>query len=541
MLSGRHAFRRETATETLLAVLKEDPPALSGQRSSIPPALDRIVRRCLEKDPAQRFQSAHDLAIVLSAVTDAPAAAVLPRARLARRLAVLPLENLSGDPEQAYFVDGTHEALITDLARLGALRVIARTSMMRYKGTQKPLPEIARELNVDTVLTGSVLRSGDRMRITAQLLDAATEEHLWAGRYERELRDVLSLQNEIVAAIARQVQLQLTPQEQAQLARARPVNPEVYEAYLKGRFHWYKISRDHQDTALEYFQLALENDANYALAHAGIAATWLSRGDAGFVSPLEALSKGKAAIVKAMDLDDALAEVYEVSANLKFVHEWDWIGAEKDFQRAIQLNPNYADAHFFYSDFLISMKRFEEAGAERERALELDPLSSFLHCFRGWHLVYLRQYDDAIAQLEKTLRAEPNFSAAHLGLWGAFYQKRMYEEALDEAQKFFAALGDTEVEESLVSGYAAHGYSGAMRQAAEKLVERAGRTYVPAFRIARLYAHASEKERASEWLEKAYERHETPLIHLSVGWDWDSLRSDPRFQNLLRRLNLPAQ
>jgi tetratricopeptide (TPR) repeat protein len=275
------------------------------------------------------------------------------------------------------------------------------------------------------------------------------------------------------------------------------------------------------------------------LAYAGIAITWLMRGDSGVVPAREAFPRLKAAVSKAIELDDTLAEVHEIVANASFLYEWDWTGAEREFLRAIQLNPNYADAHFFYSDFLVVMKRVEEAKAEMGRALELDPLNSFFQCFLGWHSVYFRQYDDAIAQLRKVLQAEPMFSSAHLGLWGAFYRKGMSEEALDEAKKFFAALGDTEVERSLVGGHDEDGYSGAMRRAAATLTERACRSYVPAIRIARLYAHASEEDRAFEWLEKAYERRETPLIHLGVGWDWDSLREDARFEHLLRRMKLP--
>jgi TolB-like protein/tetratricopeptide (TPR) repeat protein len=538
MVTGARPFQGRTYFELSSAILREPPVPLP---SHVPTELAAVIEHCLEKEPAPRYRHGGDVRAALEAIqSGAVPAPVVWRSRLGRRrLAVLPLQNLSGDLEQEYFVEGTHEALITDLAGISALRVIARSSVMRYKGTEAPLPEIAEQLKVDAVLTGSVMRLGDDVRITAQLVDVSTEELLWAGRYERPLRHVMSLQNEIVTAIVRAIELQLTPQEQARLARSRPVNPEAYEAYLKGRFHWYKISPEHYDTALEYFQLALEKDPNYALAYAGIANTWLSRGDSGVVPAGEALPKLKAAVSRAMELDDTLAEVHEISANLKFVYEWDWTGAETEFQRAMQLNPNYADAHFFYSDFLISMKRPEEATAEMDRALELDPLNSFFHCFVGWHLVYSRRYDDAIAQLSRTLKAEPDFSSVRLGLWGAFYQKRMYDEALEQARRFFAVLGDSEVEQALVGGYARDGYAGAMRGAAEKLEERAIRVYVPAFRIARLYAHASEKDQAFEWLEKAYEKRETPLIHLGVGWDWDSLRDDARFQDLLRRMNLP--
>jgi Tfp pilus assembly protein PilF len=263
-----------------------------------------------------------------------------------------------------------------------------------------------------------------------QLIEAATDTHLWAETYDRDLRDVLLLQSELARAIARQIQLAVTPEETRRLATARPVNPEAYEAYLKGRYHYHKLSKEHFDAAQEYFNLALHKDPNCALAHAGIAATWLARGDSGHLPPREAWLEGRTALLKAMELDDTLGEVHVTMANLKFCHEWDWEGAEAAFQRAIRLNPNDADAHGFYSDFLISMRRSDEWATEIDLALQLDPVNFFLQCFYGWHLVYLRRDDEAIAQLLKTLKKEPNFPSAHLGLWGSFYQKQMYEEAL---------------------------------------------------------------------------------------------------------------
>ncbi|MDA2930532.1 protein kinase, partial [Acidobacteria bacterium AH-259-O06] len=559
MITGAHPFRKHQQMETASAILRDDPSPLSEYVAELPEGLEQTVEKMLAKQADDRHESAREVRVDLEqpvgAVPFIPARRRLTldvgrwRDWLARfvrvssapriqSLAVLPLDNLMGDAGQEYFVDGMHEALITDLSRIGALKVISRRSVMRYKETDKSIPQIARELGVDAVIEGSVLRAGDRVRITAQLIHGTTDEHLWAESYARDLHDVLTLQAEVARAIAQEIQVAVTPEETRRLASAHPVNPEAYEAYLKGRFHWYKLSPEHFDAALEYFQLALEKDPNYALAHQGIADIWLSRGDSGIVSPREAFPKAKTALLKAMELDDTLAEVHVSLANLRFIYEWDWGGAETEFQRAIQLNPNYADVRLFYSDFLISMRRPEEAMAEIERALELDPFNFFFQCFFGWHLVYLRRYDDAIARLRKTLRTEPNFSSAHLGLWGAFYQKRMYEEALAEAKKFFAVLGESEVAEALAHGYAESGYPGAMSLAAEKLAAPSNLTYVPAIRIARLYAHAEEREQALEWLEKAYEQRETPLVHLSVGWDWDPLRSDPRFQDLLRRMGL---
>ena len=582
MAAGQRPFQGQTGFELISAILSQAPPPLRpGPGGALPAELRAVIERCLEKDPGERYQRSEEVRAALEAVQSgatlpawpawkyalsrrrwlALAAALVAvlalvaaldvgglRGRLLggaatpqlRSVAVLPLANLSGDPQQDYFAEGMHDALITDLAKLSGLRrVIARSSVMRYQKTDKPPRQIARELGVDAIITGSVVREGDRVRITAQLINAATEEQMWAERYERELRSVLSLQNEIVAAVAREVKLRLTPQEQARLVSARPVNPEAYEACLKGRFHWYKLSREELNTALGYFQLALEKDPNYALAYDGIASVWGALGDAGFLPPRETMTKCKAAVEKALALDDTLAEAHVNLANLRSEYEWDWPAGEREFRRAIELNPSHANAHFMYSDFLISIGRTEEWKAEIQRTLELDPLNFFFQCFYGWHLVYVRRYDEAVGQFRKVLAAQPDFSSAHMGLWGAFYKKGMYEQALAEAKKFFAVLGDREVVESLDRRGAEAGYRGAMRRAGDALAARSERSHVPAIRIARVYAHAGEKDRALDWLEKACERRETTLVHIGVGWDWDGLRSDPRFQSLLRRMKLP--
>ncbi len=579
MAGGRRPFQAQTGFELSSAILSEAPPPLPA---GVPVPVAAVIERCLAKEPERRYQRASEVRVVLEAIRAGTVAPwVAWRYRLARRpwqvpalvlvltfavavgldlggmrsrllgrgtaaaafqsLAVLPLENLSGDPEQEYLAAGMHDALITNLGQLAGLkRVIARGSVMRFKGTSKSPREIARELNVSGLITGTVLRSGDRVRITAQLIDPATQAQVWAHSYEAALRDVLTLENEIVAAITREIKLQLTPQDKARLAQARPVDPEAYEACLKGRFHWYKLSREELDTAERYFNLALDKDPNCALAHEGLAIVWMSRTDAGFLAPGDALPKANAAVLKALELDSTLAEAHVTLANLK-VMDWDWSTAEREFRHALELNPNLAEAHFMYSDFLITMGRTEEWRAEIQRTLQIDPLNYFWQCFYGWHLVYGRRYDEAIAQLKKVLVAEPDFSSAHLGLWGAFYKKGADAEALGEAKKFFAVLRDSEVVDALDVGWAKGGYRGAMRLAGEKLAARFERTHVSAVRIARVFAHAGENERALDFLEKAYERHESPLYHIGVGWDWDALRSDPRYQSLLRRMNLPTK
>ncbi|HKW24574.1 MAG TPA: protein kinase [Terriglobales bacterium] len=580
MATGQRPFASVAPSQLIGAILRLPTVPLTMQNPRISVELERIIGKCLEKEPGNRYQTARELAIDLRrlAMPSSAGFAASPQATLPRRqrrqlmaaitvagilivagvllwnwrglhdrlwpasgppqirsLAVLPLANLSGDSSQDYFADGMTESLITSVSKIRALKVISRTSVMQYKGVNKPLPQIARELGVEGILEGSVQRSGGRVMVTAQLISAATDTNLWAETYERDLQDVLALQSEVASSVAREIRVALTPEETKRLASARQVNPEAYEAYLKGRFHWYKLSKEELDNAERYFELALSKDPNYALAYAGLADVWLSRSDAGFLSPQETMAKAKAAAEKALELDDTLADAHVSLANL----ESDYPAAEREFQRAIQLNPSHANAHFMYSDFLISRLRQRDWEREIHIALELDPMSYFFQCFYGWHLVYVGRYDEAVERLQKVLAAEPNYSSAHLGIWAAFHQKGMNQEAEQEAEQFFLALGDQEVAGALREGYREAGYRRAMKRAADTLAGRTARTHVPAVRIARLYAHAGENERTLYWLEKAYAARESPLIHLAVARDWDGLRSDPRFQDLVRRMHLP--
>jgi len=544
MATGRQPFEGKTSTAVADQILHAQAPAPQELRPGLSSRLADIILKCLEKDAEDRYQSAKELQVDLRRFTSlAPSAGIAAatrkrtRSRRIRSVAVLPLTNFSCDPEQEYFADGMTEALICDLAKLRGVKITSRTSVMRYKGAGTPLPQIANELNVDAVVEGSVMRVGPRVRITAQLIHAASDTHLWAESYDREFADVLLLQSEIARAIAREIQVAITPEEANRLSCARRVNPEAYEAYLKGRFHWYKLSREHLDTALKYFHVSLEKDPRDPLAYVGIAWVWASRGDCGLVPPREALPKAKAAALRAIELDDSLAEAH-MSLGMIRATGWEWDEAAKEYRRAIELMPNSAEAHFFLSDLLLSRQRVDEWKKHIARTLELDPLNFFFQCFYGWHLLYLSRYDDAIVELHKALKTEPNLPPAHLRLWGAFWGKGMYEEAVAEAKTFFEALEDMEVVQALQRGYIDTGYSGAMRVAAETLSERSDLTYVQPTQIARLYAHAGDKDHAVEWLEKAYEEGLPAMIHLGVDPDWSSLRSEPRFQDLMRRLNL---
>jgi TolB-like protein/Tfp pilus assembly protein PilF len=575
LATGMRPFRGQSGFEVSANILNQPPSPLPA---AVPMALRGVIDRCLDKQPARRYQSASEVRAALEAIeigTDVPwtavrdrllrrpwlAAAVavailvavavgLGRERIRARLfgqavrvesvAVLPLENLSGDSTQDYFADGMTEVLSTDLARLGGLkRVTARGSVIRYKGTKKSFDEIARELRVDALITGSVLRSGNRVSITAQLLDPATGDQLWSNRYERDVQDVLVIRNEIVSAIVREVKAQLSPAEQTRLAAASRVNPEAFEAYLKGQFYWYKQTRADYDLAERYFQTALDKDPNYALAYAGLGSVWMMRGDAGFMPPSETMPKAERYFAKAETLDDTLAELHVTIGNHK-VTAFDWAGAELEFRKAIAANPNLADAHFFYSDLLLAQKRPLEWNREIQRALELDPLNDFNRCFYGWHLNYERRYDEAIPIFQQLLPTGPNKSSNYLGLWGAYYRKGMYAEALAAARDYFVAAGDGEFAQALGTGRDTAAYRAAMIRTGEAMVEGSKRRHVPAIRIARMFAHAGLNDRAIEWLEKAYANRESPLSRLGVFWDWLDLHADPRFQDLLRRLKLPA-
>jgi len=583
MATGQRPFAEVEMSQLVAAILRRPPvpPTMLIPRISM--ELERIIGKCLEKDPENRYQSMRELAVDLRrlampasqglaagsqiAVRHIPRQYLVPAVVMAailiicgvyvwnlgglrdqllnhpgssqiRSLAVLPLVNLSGDTSQDYFADGMTEALITNLSKIHTLKVISRTSVMQYKGARKPLPQIAHELGVDGIIEGSVQRSGGRVQVTAQLINAATDTHLWVETYERDLQDVLVLQSEVASTVAREIKVALTPEETRHLANARQVNPEAYEAYLKGRFHWYKLSKEELDNAERYFQLALDKDPNYALAYVGLADVWMSRSDTGFLTPQETMDKAKGAVAKALELDDTVADAHISLANLE-IFEKDYPAAEKEFLRAIQLNPNHANAHFMYADYLISQLRNDDWEREIHRALELDPMSYFFQCFYGWHLIYLGRYDEAIQQTQKVLATEPGYSSAHLGLWAAYYKKGMDKEAVQEAVQFFAAIPDQEAVRALQEGYREAGYRRAMKRAADTLAARSERVHVPAVRVARLYAHAGENERALYWLEKAYAARESPLIHLGVARDWDGLRSDPKFQDLMHRMRLP--
>jgi len=580
--TGQRPFVETRAPRLIDAILHQAPRPPTTLNPRLSPPLERVILKALDKDPQRRYQSAKELSVDLERLWGTPpvpegvshrparpwftlfvlaltAAALVAalvifnvsglrdwlfgRANPAsiRSLAVLPLENLSGDKEQEYFVDGMTDELITDLARISSLRVISRTSVMQYKNTNKPLPQIARELSVDAVVEGAVMRSGDRVRITAKLVQAPTDKLLWAETYERNLRDVLALQGDVARDITDKVQVKLTSQEHARLSGAQPVNPEAYEAYLKGRYYMVKWTAESTKLAVGYFDQAIEKEPRYALAYAGLAECYAS----GWGSELgsEHISKAESAAMKALEIDDSVGEAHTALAVILYLHAWDWSGAEIEFRKALVLSPNNPDAHHWYSHFLLIMGRIEESQVESQRYVELDPLSPAASLHMGLHYLFARRYDEAIEWEQKTLRMEPNYVEAHSWLARAYEGKGMYPQALAEIQKavdLSQASGQSErYLTSLACIYARSGQTRKAQESLNTLNLASEQTSHWPIGVAEAFTVLGDRRMAFEWLEKAYAQHEDSLpALLKLSPRFDPLRSDPRFQDLLHRVGL---
>ena len=458
-----------------------------------------------------------------------------------RSLAVLPLENLSSDPEQEYFADGMTDLLITDLSKIGALRVISRTSVMPYKGARKPLSQIARELNVDAVLEGTVLRVGGRVRITGQLIRVSPEKHLWAETYDRDFLDVLALQEDVARDIARGIKIELTPQEQTRLSHARPINPEAQEDYLKGVYLWNKRSEPELEKSIEYLNQAIQKDPNYALAYAALADDYNALAIYAHVAPRESCPKSRAAALKALELDGTLGEAHAALGLYKGVYEWDQVGADAELRRAIELNPGDAMAHVWRGEGLCIMGRHVEALAELDRAREHDPTSVLVSDQRAWVLYMARRYDDAIRQLQNSLELEPGFAHAHCWLGKAYLQKGMLREGLAELKETVSLQGgDSPVFVPWLGyAYALSGRRGDALKVIERLENQEEKSYASPFGIAVVYCGLGEKTLALAWLEKAYQQRDPMMSMLTVEPAFDPLHSDVRFKDLIRRAGSP--
>jgi serine/threonine-protein kinase len=579
MATGQRAFRDGVAPRLTDAILHQAAVSPRAVNARISPELERIILKCLQKEPENRYQSAAELEVDLRqlATVEVPrSGTAVGRLPIWRRhrgvatalavalaailvglsvgkwwewqasrdgpgriqsLAVLPLQNLSGDSQKDHFADGMTDQLIADLSQISALRVISRTTMMQYKGTRKPLPQIARELSVDAVIEGSVLSSDSRVRVNAELFQGATDKNLWVKSYERDARDVLKLQGDIASAIADEIRIAVTQQERARLTHAPPVIPAAYKAYLEGRYHWQQGTEHDWQQARQYFEQAAQIDPNYASAYAGLADYYLSTDE---LPPRVAMPKAEQYALRALEIDPTLAEAHTSLGAVRFLADWNWSEAESDFRRALELNPGDVEAHRMYATYLSAMGRGEEALAESRRAQELDPLSIATQITVGWTFYYARRYDQALEQCGKILGLEPNSVGARDCLGLSYLAKKMYEKAITECQRAVDLSGnDLNRAADLARAHALAGNTAEARKALSELRARATRSYVPPSLFAQIHLSLGEKKQGLAWLEKAYADRDVYLARLLVEPAFDSVRSDPGFRDLMRRLGLP--
>jgi eukaryotic-like serine/threonine-protein kinase len=588
--TGRQAFDGDEIPTILSNLLHDAPESPRQLNPLVPVRLEEMILKALEKDRALRYQTASDLKADLSRLrrdNSAAAAATVNRAsprpahrRLrqagigfgfvgllvllfllilrtglihrnptavnsmpeVRSIAVLPFENLSGDPEQEYFSDGMTDELITELSKISALRVISRTSVMRFKGTRKLLPEIASELNVDAVMEASVLRSSDRVRINARLVDGSSERVLWEESFERNLGDVLTLYSEVARAIAHQIRITVTPEDQTRLATALPVNPMAHEAYLKGRFFLNKRTEHGFHEAISYFNQALEKDPAYASPYVGLADTYNMLGGYNYLPSSESYPKGKLAAQKALKINQNSGEAHISLGLAGLLYDWDWDLAEKEFRKGIELNPKYANAHLWYSYFLSAMGRYEEAMAEIRQAQRLDPLSLVITMDVGSVDYFDGRFDPAVQEVKKALEMNPNFWRAHWLLGLAYMQKGMIDESIRESEKATAlSQNNLRAVGALGQAYARASRKADVVKLLDDLKGRSKRGKVGAYFIASIYLALHDKTQALQWLQRAYVQRDRWLVFSKVDPSLSPLHSDPRYQALLRRMNFPQQ
>ncbi len=628
MMAGRRPFDGATTSDTLVAILNEDPPALTTHWPDVPRELERIVTKSLEKDVADRYQTIDDMAVELRRLKQQLEAqespelsaqldwkggglieegnnSVTSKASRRRRtqggktrtlktfsvqylvseikehktgvmmavgplflvilaaayflrspahqsinsLAIMPFSfsssdpNIMADPDREYLSDGVTESLINDLSQLPQMKVIARSSVFHYKGQQADPKAVGQALGVEAILTGRIVQRGDTLTISVELINAEDNSHIWGKQYDRKASDLSGMQRDIAKQITDQLRLKLTGEEQKQLNKPSTENAEAYQLYLKGRYYWNKRTKEGFNIAIEYFQQAIDKDPNYALAYTGLADTYNLIADYRFVPPHEVLPKAKVAALKALEIDGTLAEAHTSLASVH-AYDWNWADVEGEYRRAIELNPNYATSHHWFGIFLAMRRgRIDEGIAEIKRAQELDPLSLIISADLGFVLYHSRQYDQAIEQCRKTIEMDPNFAKAHDYLSMFYDAKGMYEEAIVEFQTWRTlSFGNQDIQAGMAAelreAYRSSGARGYWQKRLDWANEASKRTYVPSFQMARFYARLGDKERTFEFLEKSYQAHEVQMPNIRTLPDFDDLRSDPRFADLLRRMKL---
>jgi eukaryotic-like serine/threonine-protein kinase len=583
MIHGKRPFRGKTSYELSSVILHDDPPRLAD---NVPLGLRAVIEHCLAKDPQQRYQHASEVRAALealrtnsamvpaSAIQPSPVARgprliralVVPSAILAlvlvtalvwrlveikrhgspvagaasiQSLAVLPMENLTGDPKQDYFADGMSDALITELSQIKKLRVISRTSVMQYKDKHESPAQIAQELGVDALVEGSVLRSGNRVRISAELVQPRTGQNLWAQSYERPDTDILALQSDVARDIVTQIQIQLTQPEQDRLAKTRTVVPAAYDAYLQGNYQASKRTGETVKQAIVEYRQAIQLDPTYAPAYVGLAGALTLAADYTDVPTSQVLPEAEAAAAKALQLDDSLASAHAVLGFIRLCR-LEWPGVIDEFERAIQLNPGDANSHHWYALALAAAGRNDEAISEMKLAQELDPRSLIINANLSWVLYLARKNDEAIAQAQKTIAMDDSFAVAHGNLGQAFLAEQENEKALQELQKALTLSGnETSFKAEIGNAYAVAGRKQEALAILHDLLQMSSRQYVSPYSIALVYVGLGDKDEAFRWLDKAYEERSVRLINIAVHPRFAVLRDDPRFAALVRRIGVP--
>ncbi len=548
MLTGARPFRGDYSEAVIYSLLNEEPEPLTALRPEVPEALAQVVGKALAKDAAARYTDVNTMLADLRAVQGQLGAeavqASTPEEKPVPSIAVLPFANMSADPEQEYFCDGMAEEIINALTQVRDLRVVARTSAFSFKGQNVDIREIGQKLNVKAVLEGSVRKAGNRLRITAQLINVADGYHLWSERYDRVLEDVFEIQDEISLAIVKKLKVEFLGEAEALPATKQAENLEAYDLYLQGRYFCNKRTSEGMEQALSYFEQSIAKDPNYAPAHAGLAATYVLIGIGyGSLPPKEAWPRAKAATLKALTLDETHPEAYTSLGVLKMVAEWDFPGAEQAFRHAIELNPGFAQAHQWYAQLWMARGQYDKCFAGLQRALALDPLSLVLNMEAAWPLTYARRDDEAIPQYRKVLSMDPGFAMARYNLGFSYYLIGMYDEAISELQEAIRQSGGmTFIKSGLGYVYAVLGRREEALKMLDELLDLSRQGYLLSFNVAELYIGLGEKEEALDWLEKGYaERH--GMMYLLKPWISDILRSDlldgdPRYEALLEKMGL---
>ena len=585
MCTGQRAFVGNTSGVIFDAILNRAPVPAARLNPAIPVQLEQIIAKTLEKDRELRYRSASDLRADLQRlIRDTDSARAMPfttgqasRQKLRRlwphlvwsgilavllilfglnvgnlrdrvfggasqarieSIAVLPFANLSNDPKTEYLSDGITESLINSLSQLPNLAVMSRNTVFRYKGQATDSQKVGRDLHVRAILTGRLIQTGDELMISVSLEDVENSRQIWGEQYNRKLSNLVTVQQEIAGDIYGRLRPRLAGEEKKLLAKRPTENAEAYQLYLQGLFYWNKWTQADFAKAADYFSQAVQKDPGYALSYAGLADSYSLLGDAGYLPPSEAWPKAKTAAMQALNLDDSLGEAHTSLGLVKEHFEWDWAGAEKEFKRAIELNPNLATAHHWYGDYLTNMGRFDEGIAETKKAQELDPLSLIINTTVGWQFYLAGRNDSAVEQLHKVLDIDPKFSPARRILEEVYAHMGKFKEAVAEREKALSLSGGPELAASIEEDFTKSGYKGVLQSWLEGLTELSKHSYVSSYSIAESYMRMDQKQKAFEWLEKAYEEHDSGLVSLAVEPMFENIRPDPRFKEILRRMKL---